>query len=90
MSEPKPATDKYVIPAQSQALMQGEELVALVFEARFAQLLSNSPRMLELIERAATCACDFCEDGCHADDCLACDAKLLLEELAAVPPPTVQ
>jgi len=90
MFEPKPAAGKYVIPAQSQALMQGEELVALVFEARFAQLLSRSPRMLELIERAATCACDFCEDGCHADDCLACDAKLLLEELAIAPPPTVQ
>jgi hypothetical protein len=88
MFEPKPVAGKYVIPAQSQALMQGEELVALVFEARFAQLLSHSPRMLELIERAAEAACDFDAEGCHAEDCLACDAKLMLEELSDAP--TVQ
>lgn len=84
----EPAFGEYTVPARSHALMQGEEVVALVFEERFAELLSKSPIMLALIERASSAPCDFAADGSHADDCLACDARALLEELP--PAPSVQ
>ncbi len=84
----QPAFGEYTVPERSQALMQGEEVVALVFEERFAEMLSRAPQMLGLIERASEAPCDFLADGSHADDCLACDAKALLEDFP--PAPSVQ
>ena len=84
----EPAFGEYTVPARSHALMQGEEVVALVFEERFAEMLSKAPIMLALIERASSAPCDFAADGTHADDCLACDSRALLEELP--PAPSVQ
>lgn len=81
----QPAFGEYTVPERSQALMQGEEVVALVFEERFAELLSRSPQMLALIERASAAPCDFLTDGSHADDCLACDSKALLEDIPVAP-----
>lgn len=73
------------MPERSQALMQGEEVVALVFEERFAEMLSRSPQMLALIERVSSAPCDFLADGSHADDCIACDARTLLDDIPPAP-----
>lgn len=88
MFEAKPLTSNLTVRTEPQALMQGDEVVALVFEERYAQLLSHSPQMLELIERVAAAPCEFDpedEDDCSDDcSCLACEARNLL---AALPQP---
>jgi len=85
MFEAKTLMGDFTSQTEPQALMQGDEVVALVFEERYAQLLSQSPRMLELIERAAAAPCDFAADGEHDEDCLACEAKDLLANLPSAP-----
>jgi hypothetical protein len=85
MFQAKPLTADLTVRTEPQALMQGEEVVALVFEERYAQLLSQSPQMLELIERIAAAPCDFESDGEHDCACLACEARNLLATLPASP-----
>lgn len=84
MFEAKTLIGEFTAQSEPQALMQGEEVVALVFEERYAQLLSQSPQMLELIGRVAAQPCDFEANGEHDSECCACAAR---ELLANVPPP---
>jgi hypothetical protein len=85
MFEAKPLVGEFTARSEPQALMQGEEVVALVFEERFAQLLSQAPQMLELIERVAAGPCEFGADGEHVCDCCTCEARELLAALPKAP-----
>jgi hypothetical protein len=86
MFEAKPIPTEFTVPATPQALMQGEEVVALIFEERYAPLLSQCLLMLALVEKVAAAACDFTPDGTHDAGCCACIARELLENLPPVPP----
>jgi hypothetical protein len=83
MFEAKPLVGEFTARSEPQALMQGEEVVALVFEERYAQLLSQAPQMLELIERVASGPCEFAPTGEHDCDCCTCEAR---DFLASFPP----
>ncbi|MFL6551308.1 MAG: hypothetical protein ACJ8OJ_21660 [Povalibacter sp.] len=85
MFDAKPLVGEFTARSEPQALMQGEEVVALVFEERYAQLLSQAPQMLELIERVAAGACEFGANGEHDCDCCACAAREFLNELPPAP-----
>jgi len=85
MFQSKPLVGEFTTQSEPQALMQGDEVVALVFEERYAQLLSQSPQMLALIERVAACLCEFEADGEHDEECCACAARELLAELPLPP-----
>ena len=64
-----------------QALMEGDEVVAVVFEPHYAELFSQAPRMLSLMERLASGQCDLSsdEDGDHS--CVVCDAQRIIAAL---------
>ena len=70
---------------QPQALVEGEEVVAVVFEQRYIDVFGQALQMLELVSRVSTMACDFEDDGIHPDDCKACSAKLILASITPSP-----
>jgi hypothetical protein len=68
-----------------QALMEGDDVVAIVFEPHYAELFSQAPRMLSLVERIAAGTCDFSTDADDDHCCAVCDAQRILAALTAVP-----
>lgn len=70
---------------QPQALVEGDEVVAVVFEQRYVDVFGQALQMLELVSRVSGMACDFNEDGGHPDDCKACCAKLILASISPSP-----
>lgn len=64
-----------------QALMEGDAVVAVVFEPHYAELFSQAPCMLSLMEKIAQGHCDFSsdEDGDHS--CVVCDAQRIIAVL---------
>jgi len=69
---------------QPQALVEGDEVVAVVFEQRYVDVFGQALQMLELVSRVSTMACDF-EDDVHPNDCKACGAKLILASISPSP-----
>lgn len=78
-----PAVRQFTLRSEPQALVQGEEVVALVFEERYAQLLSQAPAMLELIERVADEPCETGEQ--NECNCCSCAARAVLSTLPLPP-----
>ena len=70
---------------QPQALVEGDEVVAVVFEQRYVDVFGQALQMLELVSRVSGMDCDFDEDGSHPDDCKACGAKLILASISPSP-----
>lgn len=74
-----------VIEEPPQALMEGDDVVAIVFESHYAELFSQAPRMLLLVERLAVGTCDFSNDTDDEHCCAVCDAQRILAILTAAP-----
>jgi hypothetical protein len=70
---------------QPQALVEGDEVVAVVFEERYIDVFGQALQMLELVSRVSTMPCDFDADSTHPDDCKACGAKLILASISSTP-----
>jgi len=70
---------------QPQALVEGDEVVAVVFGQRYIDVFGQALQMLELVSRVATTTCDFEDHGVHPDDCKACSAKLILASINSSP-----
>lgn len=68
-----------------QALMQGDDVVAVVFEPHYAELFSQAPQMLMLIQNVAAGTCDFTAEGRHEDDCKVCEAQRILAGFTPAP-----
>jgi hypothetical protein len=86
MFEPKaPQEDSTEWTEPPQALMQGNDVVAVVFEPHYAELFSQAPQMLMLIQHVAAGECDFAVDGHHDDDCKVCAAQRILAAFTPVP-----
>lgn len=64
-----------------QALMEGDEVVAVVFEPHYAELFSQAPCMLLLMERLAQGQCDFSTDENDEHSCVVCDAQRIIAAL---------
>ena len=64
-----------------QALMEGDDVVAVVFEPHYAELFSQAPRMLSLVERLAGGECDFSSDENNDHSCAVCEAQRILAAL---------
>jgi hypothetical protein len=89
MFEMKPVDAEFAEPDEPpQVLVEGEDVIALVFEPRYADLFSRAPQMLNLISRIAAQPCDFIPELGHSSSCKACDAKSIIHMFAA--PTTLQ
>ena len=64
-----------------QALMEGDEVVAVVFEPHYAELFSQAPLMLSLMEKLAEGECDFSTDEEGDHRCVVCDAQRIIAAL---------
>jgi hypothetical protein len=85
MGEMKNPTSESAWDEPAQALMEGDEVVALVFERGYAELFSVAPRMLMLLQRAAAGTCDFGADGTHDQQCVVCEAREILASFTPAP-----
>lgn len=68
-----------------QALVQGDDVVAVVFEPHLAELFSQAPQMLLLIQRVAAGVCEVAADGSHDNDCRTCEARCILATFSPAP-----
>jgi hypothetical protein len=76
---PQPVANTLELPPQ--ALMEGDAVVAVVFEPHYAELFSQAPRMLSLVERLAAGECDFSSDENNDHSCPVCDAQRIVAAL---------
>ena len=74
-----------VLEEPPQALMEGDDVVAIVFNPHYAELFSQAPRMLLLVERFAGGTCYCTSDMDDDRSCAVCDAQRIIAVLTAAP-----
>lgn len=80
-----PQRDRTEWTEPPQALMQGDDVVAVVFEPHYAELFSQAPQMLMLIQHVAAGRCDCTGNGQPDDDCPVCEAQRILAAFTPAP-----